>query len=94
MPGTERVVTAVRAGAARFVVVAADLTPTGRDKLVPLLEREGVAYVERFTRNRLGGAVGRSPLAAVAVVDAGFGDRLAALLGGEQHDRQDDSSSR
>ena len=81
VPGTGRVVDAIRAGAARYVVVAEDLTATGRDKVVPLLEREGVRWTERFTRAELGSAVGRSPLAAVAVVDAGFGDRLAELLG-------------
>ncbi|MFO7892970.1 MAG: L7Ae/L30e/S12e/Gadd45 family ribosomal protein [Longimicrobiales bacterium] len=80
-PGTARVVAGIRAGEVAFAVVAEDLTATGRAKLVPLLEREGVRHAVRFTRAQLGRAVGKSPLAAVGVADAGFGDRLAALLG-------------
>ena len=82
MPGTERVRDSVRAGEARLVLVASDLTETGRDKLIPVAEGRGVPYVVRYTRAELGGAVGKGPLAAVAVTDRGFADRLKALLAG------------
>lgn len=81
VPGSGRVVDAVRAGGVSLVVVAEDVTANGRDRVVPVLERAGVRWTERYTRAQLGRAVGRSPLAAVAVVDAGFGDRLVELLG-------------
>lgn len=81
MPGTGQVREGVRAGRVRFVVVAADLTETGRDKLLPMLESRGVPHVVRYARDELGRAVGRSPLAAVGVVDPGMADRLRALLG-------------
>ena len=81
VPGTGQVRDGVRAGRVRFVLVAADLTETGRDKLVPLLEGQGVPYLVRYPRAELGRAVGRSPLAAVGVVDPGLADRLRALLG-------------
>lgn len=80
MPGTERVQAAVRAGEARLVLIARDLTETGRDKLVPLVQGRDVPHATRFTRAELGAAVGRSALAAVAVTDRGFADRLKALL--------------
>ena len=70
----------------RFALVAADLTETGRDKLVPLLDGREVPYVVRFDRNTLGRAVGKSPLAAVGVVDSGFAERLKALLDGEERE--------
>ncbi len=89
VPGSGRVVSAVRSGGVAYVVVAEDLTATGRDKVVPVLERAGVRWTERFTRAQLGRAVGRSPLAAVAVMDAGFGDRLATLLGETKGSKQD-----
>lgn len=73
---------AVRAGEARLVLIAEDLTATGFDKVVPVVESRGVPHVIRYTRAELGGAVGRSPLAAVAVTDRGFADRLKALLDG------------
>lgn len=80
VPGTGQVVDGTRAGRVAFVVVASDLTSTGLAKLVPVLEREGVRHVVRYTRAELGRAVGKSPLAAVGIADPGFGDRLAALL--------------
>ncbi len=80
MVGTGQVREGVRAGRVRFAVVAEDLTATGRDKLVPMLEGREVPYVVRYRRAELGGAVGRSPLAAVGVADSGFADRLKALL--------------
>jgi ribosomal protein L7Ae-like RNA K-turn-binding protein len=81
VPGTERVREGVRGGKIRFALVAADLTETGRDKLIPVLEGRGVPFEVRYDRAELGRAVGRSPLAAVGVTDRGFADRLAALLG-------------
>lgn len=86
VPGTERVRETVRAGRVRFALVAEDLTDTGRDKLVPLLEGRNVPYVVRYDRTDLGRAVGRSPLAVVGVVDSGFAERLNALLDGEERE--------
>jgi ribosomal protein L7Ae-like RNA K-turn-binding protein len=80
VPGTQRVREAVRAGRVRWVVVAEDLTATGRDKLVPLLEGREVSYTVGYTRDELGRAVGRGPLAALGVTDEGFARRLRALL--------------
>lgn len=80
VPGTERVRDAVRSDQALLVVVADDLTATGRDKLIPLLEGRNVPHVVRYTRAELGAAVGRGPLAAVAVTQPGFANRLKALL--------------
>ncbi|MEJ2502170.1 MAG: ribosomal L7Ae/L30e/S12e/Gadd45 family protein [Gemmatimonadota bacterium] len=78
--GTQRVRDGVRAGTVRFAFVAADLTATGRDKLLPLLEGSSVPFAVRYDRVDLGRAVGKSPLAAVGVTDRGFADRFAALL--------------
>jgi ribosomal protein L7Ae-like RNA K-turn-binding protein len=81
VPGTERVREAVRAGRVRFAVVAEDLTATGRDKLIPLLDGREVSYRVGYTRDELGRCVGRSPLAALGITDEGFARRLRALLG-------------
>jgi ribosomal protein L7Ae-like RNA K-turn-binding protein len=81
--GTGQVRDGVRAGRVRFAVVAEDLSPTGRDKLVPLMEGRAVPYAVRYTRVELGRASGRSPLAAVGVTDRGLADRLETLLRNE-----------
>lgn len=81
LPGTERVREAARSGEARFVVVAGDASANTCDKLIPLLESRGVPHVSAYDRARLGDAVGRAPLGAVAVMDASFATRLRQLLG-------------
>jgi ribosomal protein L7Ae-like RNA K-turn-binding protein len=81
VPGTQQVRESVRAGRVRFVLVADDLTATGRDKLVPLLEAREVSYMVGYSRAELGDSVGRGPLAAVGVTDAGLARRLRTLLG-------------
>lgn len=83
MPGTQQVREKVRSGRVRFAVVANDLTPTGRDKLIPLLEGRKVSYAIRYRRDELGAAVGRGPLAAVGVTDGNMARRLQTLLSDE-----------
>ncbi len=80
LPGTERVREAVRSGGARFVLVAGDASGNTRDKLIPLLQSRGVPHALAYDRARLGGAVGRAPLGAVAVMDASFATRVRQLL--------------
>jgi ribosomal protein L7Ae-like RNA K-turn-binding protein len=74
----------VRSGRVHLALVASDLTETGRDKLVPLLEARDVPYRMGYGKDALGRAVGKSLLAAVGVVDSGFAERLLALLDAEQ----------
>jgi ribosomal protein L7Ae-like RNA K-turn-binding protein len=78
--GTQQVRETVRAGRVHFALVAEDLTATGRDKLVPLLEGREVSFTVGYTREELGRSVGRGPLAAVGVTDTGFARRLRTLL--------------
>lgn len=80
VPGTERVRQAARGGTLRYAIVASDLTGTGRDKLIPLLEWKEVEHAVRYTRAQLGAAVGRAPLAAVGVTDGSFARRLRVLV--------------
>lgn len=70
----------MRAGRAALVVVAADISANTEHKLVPLLGARGARWVRRYDRAVLGGAVGRAPVSAVAVLDRSFADRLHALL--------------
>ena len=84
LPGTERVREAVRAGDVILAIVAADASDNSLDKLVPLLEKRGVAHVVRYDRAQLGDAVGKAPLSAVGLTDASFAARLQELMRQEQ----------
>ena len=81
--GTQQVRELVRTGRVRFALVANDLTATGRDKLIPLLEGREVSFAVEYSRDELGRAVGRGPLAAVAVTDRNFARRFRTLLSQE-----------
>lgn len=79
IPGTGRVREAVRSGRVRLVLLASDASRNSRDKLEPLLRAVGLGYAVIADRARLGAAVGRAPLSAVAVTDAAMARRIDAL---------------
>lgn len=81
--GTDLVRRAVREGGVAAVLLAADSSPTQRDKLVPLLEARGVAHVSCLSRDAVGAALGRGPVSAVGITNESFARRaleLAAAL--------------
>jgi ribosomal protein L7Ae-like RNA K-turn-binding protein len=80
VPGTGRVREAARAGTLRLAVLATDASDNSRGKLLPLLAARGISHVIQYDRVALGAAVGRPPLSAVGVLDAGLADRLQTLL--------------
>lgn len=78
--GTDRVRSAVRDGKAYEVLLAADASPTQRDKLVPLLEARGVAFRTALRRDELGVAIGRAPVSAVGITNRNFARRVGELI--------------
>ena len=78
--GTERVREAVRDGQVKFAIVARDASANTRDKLLPLMAARGVTVVERFTRNALGEAIGRSPVSVIGVTEAALAERIRAVV--------------
>lgn len=78
--GTEQVRGELRKGRVRLVVLAADAAPGQRAKLTPLLEALGVRHFVALRREQLGAAIGRSPVSAVGLKEAGFARRAAELL--------------
>ena len=80
VPGTTMVREAARRGALKLALLAGDASDNSRAKLVPLLEARGIPYRVVVDRAALGLAVGRAPVAAVGVTDAGMARRLEELL--------------
>lgn len=80
--GTERVRAAIREGSAPLVLLAADASPTQMAKLVPLLGARAVPHHSVATRERLGRAVGKPPLSAIALLDPALARRCGELLSG------------
>lgn len=80
VPGTTMVREAARRGALKLALLAGDASDNSRGKLVPLLEARGIPYRVVADRAALGLAVGRAPVAAVGVTDAGMARRLEELF--------------
>ncbi|HEV2131264.1 MAG TPA: ribosomal L7Ae/L30e/S12e/Gadd45 family protein [Longimicrobiaceae bacterium] len=77
--GTDLVRRAVRHGKIAVVLLAADASPTQREKLVPLLDARQIGYQVVLRREQLGGALGRGPISAVGVTNESFARRVAEL---------------
>ena len=74
--GTDLVRRAVRAGRVRLAIVASDISDNTREKLRPLLEKEGVAVIDGPDRGELGALVGKGPLSVIGLEEGSFADRL------------------
>jgi len=82
--GTAAVRDAVRAGTARFVLLAEDAAAGQTGKVANLLGHRNVRHRRWGTQEELGRAVGAAPLSAIAIMDDGFARRLdTELPGGE-----------
>jgi len=78
--GAERVREAAARGRLLLVIVASDVSPNRRQKMMPLLQRSGIRTAPGADRARLGAAIGRAPVSAVGVLDASFARRIEELL--------------
>jgi len=81
--GTDATREAVRRGIARLVILAEDGAETQRQKVLPLLQARGVPWEELGSMQEVGEALGRGPLAAVALTSEGFAGEIRKRLGRE-----------
>ena len=89
--GEEPVGSACRARQARLVLLAADAAPNTYRRAAHFGEAGNVLWLELpFTKEELGGTVGRSSCALVAVTDIGFASSLAAKLSALNPERYGD----
>lgn len=75
--GEETVLKAIRAGEAKLVVLSRDASGNTGKKLADKCATYGVPMVVGFTREELGGAVGKPERVMFAVTDQGFADLIA-----------------
>ena len=75
-PGTDAARRSVRRGEARLVLMAGDASGVQLDKIRKELKRRPIPQAILGDRATLGAAIGKAPLAAVAVTDESFATRL------------------
>lgn len=74
--GTTGVLTSLRRGTAKTLLLAEDLSHHTREKVVRQAETAGVPLVSHGSKQRLGEALGRDEVGVVAITDA----QLAAAI--------------
>jgi len=78
--GTRSVKERASVGDVRVVIIARDVTDNAERRVLPLLEALDVPVVRCGTRQTLGAAVGRGPLAVVGIQDRALATGVAELL--------------
>jgi ribosomal protein L7Ae-like RNA K-turn-binding protein len=79
--GVPQVETALRHNKARLVLVATDGSYGQKKGVFGLARKSGTPIHERFSAEQLGDWVGADRVTALAVLDAGFADGIAGVLG-------------
>jgi ribosomal protein L7Ae-like RNA K-turn-binding protein len=79
-PGTDAVRRAIREGEARLILMAEDASSAQLDKIRTTLHDRAIPQVVLGDRDALGASVGTAPLAAVAITNGSFADRIRAEL--------------
>lgn len=92
--GTDAARGAARQGTLKGALVAADASPTQRQKLEPLLEARGIPFAVCMSRDELGGALGRGPVSAVGITQESFARRALELAGALSQCRTEEEESR
>jgi ribosomal protein L7Ae-like RNA K-turn-binding protein len=85
-PGTDAARRAVLEGEARLVLTASDASSVQLKKIRTTLRNRTIPQATLGDRNTLGAAIGLPPLAALAVTDDSFADRILEGLGGVGED--------
>ena len=81
-PGTEATRRSIRHGEARLVLMAGDASAAQLSKIRRTMHARSVPHAVLGERATLGAAVGKAPVAALAVTDDSLADRLLESLEG------------
>ncbi|WP_164668958.1 YlxQ family RNA-binding protein [Virgibacillus doumboii] len=79
--GEETIVKDVQQKRAKLVLLANDVGPQTRKKITDKCRTYEVPYAIVDDRETLSNAIGKSQRVAVAILDAGFADKIKSLLG-------------
>jgi|AP95_1055475.scaffolds.fasta_scaffold92312_2 ribosomal protein L7Ae-like RNA K-turn-binding protein len=82
-PGTDATRRSIRQGEARLILMAGDASSVQLDKIRRTMQDRSIPQAILGDRSTLGAAIGKAPVAAVAVTDESFAGLLLRSIGGE-----------
>jgi ribosomal protein L7Ae-like RNA K-turn-binding protein len=71
---------AVRSGKAKIILIAVDATMNSKKNYRDLANYYQVVCYEVLSKDQIGTAIGKSPRAALTIIDSGFGKAISELL--------------
>ncbi|MFC2950073.1 L7Ae/L30e/S12e/Gadd45 family ribosomal protein [Virgibacillus sediminis] len=77
----EAIMKDIRQGKAKLVILAGDTGPQTRKKIMDKCKTYGIPVAVVDDRETISHAIGKSQRVAVAILDAGFADKIRSLLG-------------
>ncbi|WP_077621929.1 L7Ae/L30e/S12e/Gadd45 family ribosomal protein [Sediminibacillus massiliensis] len=78
--GEEAIIKDIQKKRAKLVLLASDIGPQTRKKLIDKCTFYNIPFLLADDRDTISQAIGKSGRVAIAVLDAGFADKLASLL--------------
>lgn len=78
--GEDTITKDIQASRAKLVLIANDIGPQTRKKLMDKCRSYDVPFIEVDDRATLGHAIGKHERVAVAILDAGFAKKIKSLL--------------
>jgi len=78
--GSDAVEMAIRSGAVELLILAEDGSARQKEKLARIASSEEVRVRTVGTNQELGNAIGRDSRIAIAILDAGFADKLMKMI--------------
>ncbi|WP_067730012.1 L7Ae/L30e/S12e/Gadd45 family ribosomal protein [Oceanobacillus damuensis] len=79
--GEETIVKDIRAKRAKLVLLASDIGPQTKKKLMDKCKYYEVPFLIADDRETISHAIGKSHRVAIAILDAGFAAKIKSLLG-------------
>ncbi|WP_010649251.1 L7Ae/L30e/S12e/Gadd45 family ribosomal protein [Oceanobacillus massiliensis] len=79
--GEESILKDIRSNRAKLVLLASDIGPQTKKKLMDKCQYYKVPFLIADDRETLSHAVGKSHRVAIAILDAGFATKIKSLLG-------------
>ncbi|CDQ40077.1 MULTISPECIES: L7Ae/L30e/S12e/Gadd45 family ribosomal protein [Virgibacillus] len=79
--GEDSILKHIRSNRAKLVLIANDVGPQTKKKLTDKCKSYNVPFAIVDDRDTLSNAIGKTHRVAIAILDAGFADKIRSLLG-------------
>jgi len=77
--GNEQTITAIRLGEVELVIIAKDASTASSKRIMDKCNFYGVTYIQGFTSEELGRAIGKEYTMSIGIKEAGIASKILAM---------------